>query len=326
MPELYVDGAWASARRRRPPHDPLPRRRHPRGRDRRGRPRRHRAAIGAAYRRLPRRAVAGDLRPRAGRPAAPGRRPPRARRRRGGAGRVEATPASGWSRASTTSPTWSRSSATTAASRPRTPAGSSTPATPTCVSRVVHEPLGVCGADRALELPAAPGLLEGRALPGRRQHLRPQAERADPAHQHPPDAAARGGRPARRASATSSSAPVPRPRRPLAEDPRVDLVSFTGGLVTGRAVMASAAADGQEGRPRARRQEPQHRLRRRRPRGGPRLRPHRGLPALRPGLLGRRAAAGGGVHPRRLRRRAGRAGAARSGSAARTTRRPRPAR
>ena len=52
--------------------------------------------------------------------------------------------------------------------------------------------------DRAVELPAAPGQLEGRALPGRRQHLRAQAERADAAHEHPPDAAARGGRAAGR--------------------------------------------------------------------------------------------------------------------------------
>ena len=62
------------------------------------------------------------------------------------------------------------------------------------VSRVVHEPVGVCGADHALELPAAPGLVEGRAGSRRRQHLRAQAERAHPAHRHPPDAAARRGR------------------------------------------------------------------------------------------------------------------------------------
>ena len=31
------------------------------------------------------------------------------------------------------------------------------------VSRIVHEPVGVCGADHAVELPAAAGLLEGRA-------------------------------------------------------------------------------------------------------------------------------------------------------------------
>ena len=37
-------------------------------------------------------------------------------------------------------------------------------------------------ADHAVELPAAPGLLEGRALPGGRQHVRAQAERAHAAH------------------------------------------------------------------------------------------------------------------------------------------------
>ena len=60
--------------------------------------------------------------------------------------------------------------------------------------------------DHAVELPAAPGVLEGRALPGRRQHLRAQAQRADPAHRDPPDAAARGGRAAR-------GRRQPRPRR-----------------------------------------------------------------------------------------------------------------
>ena len=88
---------------------------------------------------------------------------------------------------------------------------------------------------------------------------------------------------------------------------------------TGRRIMAAAAGDGEEGRPRARRQEPQHRLRRRRPRGRARLRAHRRLPALRPGLLGRRPAAGRGVDPRRVRRRARRPGRSRSGSAARST-------
>ena len=87
------------------------------------------------------------------------------------------TPASGWSRASTTSPTWSRCSATTATSRPRTPAGSSTPGATDVHSRVVHEPLGVC----ALITPWNYPLLQasGRSpLPRGRQHLRAQAERA----------------------------------------------------------------------------------------------------------------------------------------------------
>ena len=78
---------------------------------------------------------------------------------------------------------------------------------------------------------------------------------------------------------------------PLSEHPDVDLVSFTGGLETGRRIMATAAADREEGRAGARRQEPQRRLRRRRLRDRRRLRAHRRVPALRAGLLGRRAAA-----------------------------------
>ena len=74
------------------------------------------------------------------------------------------------------------------------------------VSRVVHEPVGVCGLITPVELPAAAGLVEGRPGAGRGLHVRAQAERAVPAHGDPPDAAARRGRPARRASATSSSA------------------------------------------------------------------------------------------------------------------------
>ena len=96
--------------------------------------------------------------------------------------------------------------------------------------------------DHAVELPAAAGVVEGRALPGRGQHVRAQAERAHPAHRDPPDAAARGGRPAGRRR-------QPRARRrrrgrcaARPTDPRVDLVSFTGGLETGRRIMAAAAA------------------------------------------------------------------------------------
>ena len=68
--------------------------------------------------------------------------------------------------------------------------------------------------------------------------------------------------------------------------------------------------DGQAGRARARRQEPERRLRRRRPGDRAGLRPDRRLPALRPGLLRRRPAAGRGRDRRRVRRRAGRPGAA----------------
>ena len=50
---------------------------------------------------------------------------------------------------------------------------------PDVVSRIVHEPIGVCAPDHAVELPAPPGVVEGRAVPGGGQHLRAQAERAD---------------------------------------------------------------------------------------------------------------------------------------------------
>ncbi len=106
----------------------------------------------------------------------------------------------------------------------------STPATPTSVSRIVHEPVGVCALITPWNYPLLQTVLEGRALPGRRQHLRPQAERAHPAHRDPADAAARRGRAARPASATWCSAPGRTPARRSPTDPRVDLVSFTGGL------------------------------------------------------------------------------------------------
>ena len=53
---------------------------------------------------------------------------------------------------------------------------------PDVVSRVVHEPLGVCGLIAPWNYPLLQAELEGRALPGRRQHLRAQAQRADAAH------------------------------------------------------------------------------------------------------------------------------------------------
>ena len=68
---------------------------------------------------------------------------------------------------------------------------------PDVVSRIVHEPVGVCGLIAPWNYPllqaswkVAPCLAAG-------QHLRAQAERAHAAHLHPPDAAARGGRSAR---------------------------------------------------------------------------------------------------------------------------------
>ena len=46
---------------------------------------------------------------------------------------------------------------------------------PTALSRIVYEPVGVCGLIGAVELPAPPDELEDRAGPGRRQHGRHEA-------------------------------------------------------------------------------------------------------------------------------------------------------
>ena len=163
-------------------------------------------------------------------------------------------------------------------------------------------------ADHAVELPAAPGR-RGRSRPclaaGNTFVLKP-SELTPHTAIHLMRLLEEAGLPAGVGNLVLGAGPEA--GAPLSEDPRVDLVSFTGGLETGRRIMAAAAGHGEEGRAGARRQEPQHRLRRRRPRGRPRLRPDRGLPALRPGLLGRRPAGGRGVDPRRVRRRAGRAG------------------
>ena len=94
----------------------------------------------------------------------------------------------------------------------------------TDVGADVHEPPRRMRADRAVELPAAPGELEGRAVPGRGQHLRAQAQRADAAHDIDLMGCSRR-RGCRPASATWCSAPDPR-RAWLAEDPRCDLVSL----------------------------------------------------------------------------------------------------
>ena len=50
---------------------------------------------------------------------------------------------------------------------------------------------------------------------------------------------------------------------PLTAHPDVDMVSFTGGLATGQAIIRASAADREAGRGGAGRQEPEHRVRRR---------------------------------------------------------------
>ena len=179
--------------------------------------------------------------------------------------------------------------------------------------------------DHAVELPAAADRVEGRAVPGGRQHLRPQAQRAHAQHRDLAGADALGGRPARRGRQPGARRGCQRGRAAGRRPGRRPGVLHRGPRDRppdhGR-----GRADREAGRARARRQEPQRGLRRRRPAGRDRQRPHRGLPRLRPGLLGRCPADRRGERPRPGRRRAGRAGAATSGWAARSTTTPRPAR
>ncbi len=177
------------------------------------------------------------------------------------------------------------------------------------VSRVVHEPVGVCGLIAPWNYPllqaswkVAPCLAAGNTFVLKPSELTPSTSI------HLMRILEEAGLPkgvgnlvlgaGPEAGAPLATRPARRPgllhRRP-ADRPRDH----------GR-----GRADGEEDRPRARRQEPQHRLRGRRPRRRPRLRTHRGLPALRPGLLRRRPPGRRGVDPRLVRRRAGRAGAA----------------
>ena len=193
------------------------------------------------------------------------------------------------------------------------------------VSRIVHEPIGVCGLITPWNYPllqvswkVAPCLAAGNTFVLKPSELTPHSAI------HLMRLLAEAGLPAGvgnlvlGAGATAGA--------PLSTDPRVDMVSFTGGLETGRRIAAAAAATVKKVALELGRQEPQHRVRRRRPRGRPRLRAHRRVPALRAGLLGRRAAARRGVGPRHVRRRARRAGAGDPARRPVRRRRPRPVR
>ncbi len=180
--------------------------------------------------------------------------------------------------------------------------------------------------DHAVELPAAADRLEGRALPRRGQHVRAQAQRADPAHRDPADGPARGGRRARRASANlvlgAGPAPAHRsartrastwcrspaawrpasgswPRRPRT----VKKVALELGGKNPNVVFADADLDDRA-----------------------RLRADRGLPALRAGLLGRRPAGRRGVASTTSSSTSWSRGPSGSGSAGRSTTTPRPGR
>ncbi len=111
---------------------------------------------------------------------------------------------------------------------------------PDVVSRVVHEPLGVCGLITPWNYPllqaswkVAPCLAAGNTFVLKPSELTPHTSI------HLIRLLEEAGLPAGVGNLVLGAGPEAAAL--LAEDPRVDLVSFTGGLLTGRRVMAAAA-------------------------------------------------------------------------------------
>ena len=109
------------------------------------------------------------------------------------------------------------------------------------VSRIVHEPVGVCGLITPWNYPllqtawkVAPCLAAGNTFVLKPSELTPHTAI------HLMVLLEEAGVPAGVANLVLGAGP--RAGALLSEDPRVDLVSFTGGLATGRGIMASAAA------------------------------------------------------------------------------------
>ena len=109
------------------------------------------------------------------------------------------------------------------------------------VSRIVHEPVGVCGLITPWNYPllqtawkVAPCLAAGNTFVLKPSELTPHTAI------HLMVLLEEAGVPAGVANLVLGAGP--RAGALLSEDPRVDLVSFTGGLATGRRIMASAAA------------------------------------------------------------------------------------
>jgi betaine-aldehyde dehydrogenase len=112
---------------------------------------------------------------------------------------------------------------------------------PDVVSRIVHEPVGVCGLIAPWNYPllqaswkVAPCLAAGNTFVLKPSELTPHTSI------HLMRLLEEAGLPAGVGNLVLGAGA--QAGAPLATDPRVDLVSFTGGLVTGRAVMASASA------------------------------------------------------------------------------------
>ncbi|HEY3531302.1 MAG TPA: aldehyde dehydrogenase family protein [Nocardioides sp.] len=109
------------------------------------------------------------------------------------------------------------------------------------VSRIVHEPVGVCGLIAPWNYPllqaswkVAPCLAAGNTFVLKPSELTPHTSI------HLMRLLEEAGLPAGVGNLVLGAGPEV--GAPLASDPRVDLVSFTGGVQTGRAIMAAAAA------------------------------------------------------------------------------------
>lgn len=108
------------------------------------------------------------------------------------------------------------------------------------VSRIVHEPIGVCGLIAPWNYPllqvswkVAPCLAAGNTFVLKPSELTPHTAI------HLMRLLGEAGLPSGVGNLVLGAGPVA--GAPLSEDPRVDLVSFTGGLATGRAIAAAAA-------------------------------------------------------------------------------------
>ena len=111
---------------------------------------------------------------------------------------------------------------------------------PDVVSRIVHEPIGVCGLITPWNYPllqvswkVAPCLAAGNTFVVKPSELTPHTAI------HLMKLLEEAGLPAGVGNLVLGSGADA--GAPLATDPRVDLVSFTGGLATGRSIMAAAA-------------------------------------------------------------------------------------
>jgi betaine-aldehyde dehydrogenase len=111
---------------------------------------------------------------------------------------------------------------------------------PDVVSRIVHEPVGVCGLITPWNYPllqtawkVAPALAAGNTFVLKPSELTPSTAILLMRQ------LSEAGLPEGVANLVLGAGP--QAGAPLSEDPRVDLVSFTGGLQTGKAIMAAAA-------------------------------------------------------------------------------------